>query len=239
MDYSFLFCTSPYWVLFHLVLQHLKTALNSDPVLPCSCMPISMTPPSHLKSIISVAPMKPIMTRVPSLPPPISCEAPRNVQWISFSLGLWLKFLEFHMESESIAALWVPCEGTQKTLAKSEYRTSFSSLVGSSVRKQRAGGSDRISSWQVCVPATYHLLSSIGLRTAHLFHFFQKLQLEWLLPGLFRFLFFFLLIYHYMHSFLTLWNLIPFLWQLRNISWYFSASSLNAGFHQGCVKTWI
>lgn len=51
------------------------------------------------------------------------------------------------MGSESIAALWVSCEGTQKTLVKSEYRTSpFSSLVLSSVKKQRAGGSDMISS---------------------------------------------------------------------------------------------
>lgn len=59
----------------------------------------------------------------------------------------------------SIAALWVSCEGAWKTLPNSEYRTSpFSSLVGYSVRKKRADCSDRISSWQACMPATYHLV---------------------------------------------------------------------------------
>lgn len=141
------------------VLQHLKTPLNSDPVLPCSCMTISVTPPSRLISIISVAPMKPFIVRAPSLLPPISCKVTRTIQWISFSMGLWLKFLQFHMGSEFIAALWVSCEGTWKILAKSEYKTSpFSSLVGSSVEKQRACGSDRISSWQACVSVTYHFV---------------------------------------------------------------------------------
>ena len=68
-------------------------------------------------------------------------------------------FHEFHLGCMSVAGVWVSHEGAQKILPNSEYRTSpFSFLVGYCQKKKKRGQTDRISAWQACVPATYHLV---------------------------------------------------------------------------------
>lgn len=160
-------------------------------------MPPSMTLSSHLISIISVAPTKPLMTRLtdwgetlqpPHCSLPMWCQAPMAVQWIGFSMGLcthipWVS-PRLYTHSCLMSIEW---RSTEKPYPSQNIRHLFFLLWLVTVSGRR--GQTALTGFIPDRPACLWLiifLSSIYLCTPHLFHFFQEFKLEWLLTSYFH-----------------------------------------------------
>lgn len=161
-------------------------------------MPPSMTIPSHLVSIISVAPTKPLMTRLtdwgetlqpPHCSLPICCQARRAVQWIGFSMGLcthiaWVSH-RVYGHSCLMSIEWTNMEKPYST--QNIRHLLFLLWLVTLSEKKRADCSDMIYSWQACMPVTYHLfIFYILMHSSFVLLFFQELELEWLLTSSFH-----------------------------------------------------